>query len=85
MVPSLTNDNRPTTAVFREHKRTDQIYLDIKRNSIFIENSFFNSDPNMEQPTEKFENRTTFISNNKSENEKVISGKIQKRTKPSRI
>ena len=42
MVPSLTNDNRPTTAVFREHKRTDQIYLDIKRNSIFIENSFFN-------------------------------------------
>ena len=41
MVLSLTNENRPTTAVFREHKRTDQFYLNIRRDSIFIENSFF--------------------------------------------
>ena len=41
MDPSLRNDNRPTTAVIREHKRTDQIYPNIKGDSIFIENSFF--------------------------------------------
>ena len=31
-------NNRPTTAVIREHKRTHQIYLNTKSDSIFIEN-----------------------------------------------
>ena len=41
MVPSLLNDNRPTTAVIRQHERTNQIYLNVKSDSIFIDNSFF--------------------------------------------
>ena len=41
MVPSSMNDNRPTTAVIGEHKRTNQIYLNVKSDSIFIDNSFF--------------------------------------------
>ena len=85
MVPSLMNDNRPTIAVIREHKRTNRIYLNVKSDSIFIDNSFFKQNgPNLEHPTEQFENGTTFLSNNESENE-FFSREIQKRNKPPRI
>ena len=42
MLPSLANENRPSTAVLRNHKRTNQVYINIKNNSQFIKNGFFN-------------------------------------------
>ena len=58
MVPSSTNDNRPATAVTREHKRTDRISMS-KMTVSSLKIAFWQSGPNMEHPTEKFENRTT--------------------------
>ena len=42
MIPSLAKENRPSTAVLRKHKRTNQVYIDIKNNTQLIKNSFFN-------------------------------------------
>ena len=35
MVPSLLNDNRPTTAVIRQHKRTNQI-ISMSKVTVFL-------------------------------------------------